>query len=33
MKQAEAKAKMTVLEKLVKATDNVRAKYRALQKG
>jgi len=33
MKQADAEAEMTVLEKLVKATDNVRAKYRALQKG
>ena len=30
MKQADAE--MTVLEKLVKATDNVRAVYRALQK-
>jgi len=31
MKQADAE--MAVLEKLVKATDNVRAKHRALQKG
>ena len=33
MKQADAEAEKTVLEKLVKATDSVRAKYRALQKG
>ena len=33
MKQADAEAEKTVLEKLVKATDNVRAKYRALQRG
>ena len=33
MKKADAEAEMAVLEKLVKATDHVRAKYRALQKG
>jgi len=33
MKRADAEAEKTVLEKLVKATDRVRAKYLALQTG
>jgi len=33
MKREDAEAEMAVLEKLVKATDSVRAKYHALQIG